>query len=537
MDLILTNGRLLTMTGEEGWATALAISSGRIAAVGSDEEIAPLAGRGRRRIDLRGKAVLPGFHDCHCHMLAVGVALSQIDLSPERAGTIPALLQLLRDEAPKGCGWICGRGYDQNRLAALRHPARSDLDSVSVDRPVVATHASGHALVANSHALRLAGIGRDTPDPAGGTIERDPRSQEPTGLLLENAMALVHNAMPPVSRAEQVTALGLASRRMASVGITSASEAWTTPDDLPAFFDAAEKGKLSIRCHPFLLAHRLKNGDRFLTPADFSDRQNEKVTLGIAKIFADGAIGTRTAYLRLPYADYPDRCGTPIWERRELGRLIQGAHDAGWQVAAHAIGDAAIDLCLDAFQKAMFHSPALVARHRIEHAMLLWDEQIGRMATQGIVPVFQPEFIARFGDVYMEALGERRAVRIMPLRSIVQAGGRPLALSSDQPVVPGNPLDGVRAAVERKTPAGRTLGVGERLTPYEALSGYTSGAAFAARCEGERGRLAEGLLADLVILSEDPTTVPIEEWSERIRVELTAVAGKPVFGSWAKIAG
>lgn len=537
MDIVLTNGRLLTMGSEEGLATALAISGGRIAAVGTDPQIRPLGGAGCRRIDLRGRTVLPGFHDCHCHMLGVGTVLSQINLSPAVAADIPTLEARLREQAPQGDSWILGSGYDQNRMAEGRHPNRFDLDRVSEVRPVAITHTSGHAIAVNSAALKLAGIDRSTADPKGGTIERDRHTDEATGVLFENAMALIYQAQPAATARQQAASLGLASAHMAAMGITSASEASAELSDLPAFFDAAEEGALAIRCHPFVMAHQLRNGSEFLTPADVSERSHPNVFLGIAKIFTDGALTTRTAYLREPYIDKLESCGTAIWERKELTRLVQAAHDAGWQVAAHAIGDAAIDLCLDAFQKAVFNSPGLTARHRIEHAMLMWDDQIGRLASQGIVAVFQPEFIAQLGDAYLAALGNRRANRLMPYRAVVQAGGHPLAFSSDMPVVPGKPLDGVRAAVERKAPSGKTIGVGERVTPYEALRAYTYGAAFAARCEKERGRLAEGMLADLVVLSEDPTQISPDEWGERVQVELTAVAGEPMFGSWERLAG
>jgi predicted amidohydrolase YtcJ len=524
------------MDADEGWATALAISKGRIVAVGTDGEIVPLANKGCRIINLNGRVVLPGFNDCHCHLLGMGLVLSQVDIAPDRASDIPSLLNLFRNHGASGDKWIQGRGYDQNRMAERRHPTRQELDTANSDRPIVATHASGHAMAVNSAALHLASIVKNTPDPPGGTIERDPQTGEPTGLLLENAMGLIHKALPKKSQADLVGALGLASRHLAAMGITTASEASAYPEDLPAFFKAAKSGALTIRCHPFLLAHKLRDGARFPTPDEVCQTCHPNVHVGTAKIYTDGALSTRTAYLREPFIDNLQNCGTPIWSREELGSLVQGAHDAGWQIAAHAIGDAAIDLCLRAYQEALFRSPGLPMRHRIEHAMLLWEDQIGRMASLGLVPVFQPQFIAHFGDAYIAALGEERADRLMPYRSVIQSAGQLLAFSSDLPVVPGKPLDGVRAAVERKTPHGRTLGTTERVTPYEALRAYTYGGAFAARCEKERGRLGEGQLADFVILSDDPTGILPEEWNDRVKVELTAVGGEPVFGEWDAVA-
>src|SRR5579883_2389675 len=280
MDLILTNGHLLTMDADEGWATALAITDGRIAAVGTDDEIAPMAKAGSRKVDLGGRVVLPGFADCHCHLLGLGLVLSQIDLAPSRAPEIPSLLRLVRENAPPGDGWIRGRGYDQNRLAEKRHPNRIDLDPVTADRPIALTHASGHAMAVNSVALRLAGVDRNTSDPAGGMIERDPKTGEPTGVLFENAMGLIHRAVPKESSAQLVAAIGLASRHVAAMGITSAAEASVQPEDLPAFFQAAEEGGLSIRCQPFLLAHRLSDAGRFPTPFDISRKDHPNVPIG-----------------------------------------------------------------------------------------------------------------------------------------------------------------------------------------------------------------------------------------------------------------
>ncbi len=257
--------------------------------------------------------------------------------------------------------------------------------------------------------------------------------------------------------------------------------------------------------------------------------ETDFVRIGPAKVFTDGALTTRTAFLRAPFSDSADNLGTAVWTPEELEFMVAKAHAAGWQIAAHAIGDAAIDLCLDAYGKAQAKHPRLDARHRIEHAMLLWPDQIGRMARLGVLPVYQPEFIARFGDSYRAGLGEARAHRLMPYAETANAG-LPLIFGSDLPVVPGAPLDGLAAACLRRTPSGDVLGPNQCVSALDALHAYTSGAAYSVFAEEDRGRIAPGHRADFVVLDGDPMTLPPDEWADDLRVRVTILGGNVVYG-------
>lgn len=515
-------------------ASCVAVAQGRIAAVGRAEDVLPQAGPQTRVVSLGGAALLPGFHDAHCHVLGFGLSLAQVSLAD--VATVPDLVRLLqaRAEGPGiGAEWLRGRGYSQNALAERRHPTRKDLDAVAGGKPfVLITHASGHAVSVNSRVLRLAGITRETPDPPGGTIVRD-ESGEPTGTLLETAVDLAYGVAPEPTQAEKVAALGNAGRALNAMGITSAVDAtrgvsaWDSAVDIAVYQEAAASGALSVRCSLMMTLAYLSSRDTVPVPGELATETNW-VRIGPAKIFTDGALTTRTAFLRSPFT-HSNSLGTAVWTAEELDHKIARVHAAGWQIAAHAIGDAAIDLCLDAYGKALARAPRADARHRIEHAMLLWPDQVDRMARLGILPVYQPEFIRRFGDAYAAGLGDSRAARLMPYAE-TQAAGLPLVFSSDLPVIPGRPLDGVLSAALRRSPSGRTWGAGHRVSVTDALRAYTAGAAYSVFLENDRGRIAPGQRADFAILNGDPLTLPPDEWAQGLSVRATVVGGNVVYG-------
>jgi predicted amidohydrolase YtcJ len=507
-------------------ADTVAVSAGRIAAVGRAEDILPLARLNTRMIALHGQTLLPGFHDAHCHVLGFGLTLAAVTLTD--APTLAELiyrLQVRADTQNAGLeDWVRGRGYSHNRLAEGRHPTRYDLDKISGGRPyVLLIHASGHAAAVNSRVLALAQITRDTPDPPGGTIVRDAEG-EPTGVLLESAISLAYDAAPEPSQSEKVVALGRASAALNALGITSAIDATygpTTRDsiaEIPAFHSAAQSGVLTVRCTLMMLLSQLAALDTVPGPRSLTT-ETDMVRLGPAKVFTDGAVSTRTALLRSPFAA-SGSLGTAVWPADELNSMVLKAHRAGWQIAAHAIGDAAIDLCLDAYGKAQAKHPRPNARHRIEHAMLLWPDQIGRMARLGVLPVYQPEFLLRSGDAYTSALGEVRAHRLMPYAE-TQAAGLPLVFSSDIPVVPGSPLDGIQSAMTRRTPSGEVLGSWQCVSALDALRAYTENAAYSAFLETDRGQITPGHRADFVVL---------DGWPDSPTVQATIVSGKIVYG-------
>lgn len=527
-DYLLTS-TIYTMDDRQPVAQAMVWQDERILAVGTVEDLSaryPTA----KRIDGRGLYVVPGFNDCHCHILAYGLDLSAANLSPEHAPDVPTLVEQLRrwaDEHPESA-WIVGSFYDQNRMAERRHPNRYDLDKVSAEKPVFIEHVSKHGGVANSAAIRLAGITRETPDPPGGTIVRDEQG-EPTGVLLESAVDLVAKHQPPLTHVQRVKAIHLAAQAMAEKGITAAADASTGWSDLQgeveAFAQAVNEGA-PLRMTLMLLASALRSDGRWLSPQDVRTG-SDGVRVGIAKLFADGALTTRTAALKEPFVD-TGTTGMLMHSEEELENYIVGAHKAGWQIATHAIGDRATETVLRLYRKAIETQPRTDARHRIEHCMLLDDDLMAQMRALGAVAVLQPEFIVKLGDAYRYGLGEERAKRLNRVNALLDAGV-PVAFSSDCPVVPGAPLDGVRSAMERRTPLGFVLGESERVPAMTAIRLYTMGAAYAVRDEVNTGSLTPGKRADFVVLSRVSASTSVEEW-EDMRVTATVFGGRVVAG-------
>ena len=534
--LIYKNGLILTMDEAAPRAEAIAVGSdGRILAVGSESQVGSLAGRETRTIDLRGRTLMPGFFDCHLHILWLGINLGHVDLSSPPVTEIEDIVRLLRARLASNPELACVQGnrYDQNRLPGALHPTRRDLDRVSTEVPVRIVHTSGHAAVVNSRALTMLGITRDSPDPVGGEIERGPDG-EPTGVLLETASWNdLDRILPELSPSESVAALGRANRYLLERGITSATDANTPPTELDTFRRAIAGDVLQTRTNLMIgwaeVVARAGEG-AIPTPQEYAFEGIDwhRLNVGQAKLFSDGAITTRTCWLNAPFRNMPDNFGIPIHPEEELRELVRLAHNAGWQIATHAIGDRAIDVVLSAYADAQREHTRPKPGHRIEHCMLLDSGLIARLRRQNVWSVGQPEFLSRLGDAYVLALDEERANRLSPYDSLDRQGVAQ-AFSSDCPVVPGAPLDGIRAAMQRKTPSGRVLNSAECLSAEAALYAYTSAPAFASRADRDRGTLETGKLADFVLLTADPTTVPAEEW-EQVKVAATIIGGECRFG-------
>ncbi|MEN3002718.1 MAG: amidohydrolase [Armatimonadota bacterium] len=498
-------------------AEAMVVQAGRVVAVGSREEL-----RARypdaKRVQLDGGAIVPAFNDCHCHVLALGIDLGKADL--RGCTSIPEIQQRLREWAAQNpdAPWILGRAYDQNLLPEGRHLTRHDLDAVSRERPIFLNHVSKHGAAVNSRALEIAGITRETPDPPDGAILRDERG-EPTGILLESAATLVSRHIPKPTGAELVEAVHRATRDMAQRGILAASDASTgwlnLEEEVAAYTRALEQGApvrltlmplYSVAERAGWLAQPESAGEATgISPQPPSPHPD--LRWGAIKLFADGAFTTRTAAVREPYAD-TGTTGTLMYEPEELMERILMVHRAGWQCAVHAIGDRAIELVLQGYRRALEQFPHPDHRHRIEHAMLMADDLIAEMQVLGVVAVPQPEFLWWLTTAYLKGLGER-AHALMPFRSWVQRGIA-VAFSSDQPVVPGDPLLGWRAAVTRTSRDGTCLQPDEGLDPLTALRLFTLGGAYATR-DPELGALAPGMQARWILLSHPPEEIAVAE--------------------------
>lgn len=504
---LFRNGHILTLDPALPTAQALATRDERIVAVGTDDNLAGLAGPETEVIDLEGQTVIPGFHDAHCHILLFGMGLLQVDL--RAASGVPVIVAAVGErtaKTPPG-EWVRGWGYNENKLAEGRHPTRADLDPVSPGHPVYLNHISGHMCVVNSRALALAGVTRDTSDPEGGTIVRDAQG-EPTGLFLETAQELIKAVLPPYTLEETKVGLAAAGRHMAGEGITSAQDAWAgwiAPQEFRAYQEAVAEGLLPQRVWLMVDVEKLTIWDsRF----DFAfglhtGFGSDRLRLGAIKLFLDGSLIGRTAALSAPYANAPGTRGMLVKSEETILAQVRAAHEGGWQVAMHAIGDRAIEVGLDAIEQVMGPDAARF-RPRLEHCGILRPDLIERIRRLGVVVVTQPRFIYELGDGFRAALGEERLRLTYPFASLRDL---PVAFSSDRPVVEGAPLLGIQAAVAERTSSGAGYVPEEAITVEEALRRYTVGGAYSAFEENYKGTLSAGKLADLVVLSDNLLTV------------------------------
>lgn len=539
-DLILTGANLLTMNPGQPSATALAIVGGVIVAVGEDAAIESLAGPHTRRLKLAGETVIPGINDAHVHLWKVGMLLSQVNARPAQAPTLPALVQNFAARAqitPPGA-WIEGRGYDETRLPERRHPTRYDLDQASTIHPIVLGRTCGHIIVANSRALELAGINRNTPDPVGGELDRDAQG-EPTGVLRETAMSLVRAIQPPVTEAELEAAILGAGRLCPAMGITSIGDPGVDERIVSVYraLDAAER--LPIRCDVMAMTID-PAGHRATPPKPWRGRFAKVDT---CKIFSDGGLSGGTAALSIPYKGRHD-CGLPRFPVAQLTEEISRVHQAGVTVAVHSIGDSAIGQVLDAFElcraregakseKIFQHSDDIstASRHprlRIEHFGLPNAAHMEKARSLDVMVATQPSFLYDIGDSILHFLPDALVPQCYPFKAMLEAG-LTVSFSSDGPVIADiNPMLGLQSAVLRRTRTGRAIALEQSIGVAQALWCFTMGSARVSGMGDTLGCLAPGYQADLAILSANPLTVPVEKLLE-IRVLQTLVAGQVAF--------
>ncbi|MER6991687.1 amidohydrolase [Saccharopolyspora hirsuta] len=533
LDVLFTNGDITTLDPDRPTARRMGVLGGVL--VGLDDDLDGCTADDV--VDLGGAPVVPGFHDAHHHLSMRGQRLTQLDLRPSAVTSMDALRAAVREHArrlPEGA-WVRGHGYDQNRLGGA-HPTRQELDALTGGRPVWLAHNSAHMGVVNTAAIRLMGFAdpRDLPDVPGGTVERD-ATGAPTGLLTEQAQALVYELLRPQPVEDFVRAIELGSQVALAEGLTSITEPGIAgrltgngPADLHAFLIARERGVLGVRATvmPEMAAlHDIDAEPGFgLDLGLRTGLGDDTLRIGAVKLFSDGSLIGRTASMCCDYADAAGNRGFTQDDPDRLREQVLRAHRAGWQIAAHAIGDAAVQLVLDAYARAQRQLPRADARHRIEHCGVTSDAQIAEIARLGVVPVPQARFVDELGDGIIAALGAERAKLAYRQLSFLRAGVE-VPGSSDCPVVDGAPLLGIHALVNRETAAGQVLNADERLTPLQALRAYTSGSAYADHQEHRKGRLARGMLADFTVLSDDLTRVDRRAIKD-VEVTATVVGGE-----------
>ncbi len=524
-ELILLNGNIYTGDSSRPRVEAVAIGRGRIFAIGTSKEIRAYQGPKTRVMDLHGGFAMPGFNDAHSHLGSAGQGKLTIDL--EGAASIAEFQQRIRARlAEYGPGeWISGRGWDHTLWPEKRFPNRQDLDAVSSDHPMLFGRVDGHVAVANSLALKLAGVSRDTGDPAGGSIERD-ASGEPTGMLKEGAaIELVRSRMPPISPEQRRRGIELVLEGAARFGVTSLQDnsVW---EDFLVYEQLRNEGKLTARITEWLpFTAPLAQLEEMRRRGGTTDLM---LRTGALKAVTDGALGARTAALLAPYSDMPSTSGILIIEPERLKQMVIERDMAGFQIALHAIGDRANRSALDAFAAARATNGARDARHRIEHAQVITLEDIPRFAQLGVIASMQPCHETTDMRWAEARLGPERARGAYAWNSLRKHSAR-LAFGTDYPVEPINPMIGLYACVTRARPEGGPAWLPqERISIDECIAGYTQGSAFAEFAEKEKGRIAPGFLADIILLSADPTKVAPADIL-RIKILGTFVGGRQVY--------
>jgi predicted amidohydrolase YtcJ len=529
-DFIFRNGSILTIdaatAGAEAVAVAVAVQGNRITRVGTLDEVVTETGPETKTIDLGGRALLPGLNDNHNHPIYFGQGLSQIDASPGAAPSLAAVQDAFRAQAAEQPnGWLVARGYDDSRLDIHRHPTRYELDEATGDRPAYLVRTCGHLAVANSAALKLAGITANTDDPVGGQIDRDEHG-EPIGLLRETAMKLVSEQIAAPTTDDMKDYLRAAGKRFNEYGITSVGEAAISNSrQFSAYQELARNGELPMRTFTMLLIDdTLDDLEHLGVQTGFGDAW---FRIGPAKVFQDGSGGGRTAAMTTEYRNDPGNKGITIYDQDGLNERFTRANAAGFQMAAHAIGDLAISMILTAYETALAAYPRPDARPRIEHCGMCTQEHLDRMKAIGALAIPQPSFIYYLGDSYVENFTEEQLAMSYPGRSWFDQGIVAVG-SSDVPVVSCDPFVNLRSAVTRLTQDGQYMGRNQGVTIDEALRMFTINGAYASFEESIKGSITEGKLADLTVLSADPRSVEPEQL-HTLQADLTMIDGKVVF--------
>ena len=525
-ELIVINAKVWIGTTAARPAEAVAVRDGRIVHIGTTREVQRFAGPLTRTIDAHGRLLVPGFIDDHTHFIGAGFALASVDLRPAR--TPAEFAALLRDHArklPSG-RWITEGNWDHEAWPDAPLPRREWIDSVTPNNPVAVSRLDGHMLVANSVALKIAGITKDTPDPSGGTIVRDARTGEPTGVLKDEAMGLVWRHTRAPSVAERDEALQTAQTHALARGVTMVNDMGSWPD-LMAFKRARANGSLKIRVYEFVPIDTWSRLRDYVAREGTGDAQ---LKWGGLKGFVDGSLGSTTAWFYEPYNDAPNTSGLMVTDTAKLREWITSADKAKLQVVVHAIGERANDWLLDVYEASAAQNGPRDRRFRIEHAQHLTRKAIGRFAQLGVLPSMQPYHAIDDGRWAEKRIGPERIKTTYAFRSLLDSKAR-LMFGSDWSVAPIDPLFGIYAAVTRRTlddanPNGWVPQ--EKITVTEALRAYTQTNAYGAFMENEVGVLEAGKRADMVLLSEDILVIDANRIRD-VKVDFTIIDGKVAY--------
>ena len=528
-DLVITNAKIYSPGNNHD---SLAIKSNRILAVGSETDIKTLVGPQTTQLNAKGCSVTPGFHDSHVHFLSGSIGLTQVDLADadsvgELEKRILAFIQRSPNEACiVGRGWVYGT-FDGGL------PSKAILDRIVPDKPAVMKCYDGHTLWVNTRALQAANITRDTPDPEGGIIVRDPVTMEPTGVLKEAAQTLMDNVIPKPTRSDKLSALRKGMAEAHRFGITSVFDAGVDREELELYESLRADGELNLR-FTFALTSRRNMSESDANQLTSLRREFPRLDIPAVKLFVDGVIESHTAVMLADYANKTSR-GLPETSQEDLNRIIELLDRRGWQIVVHAIGDGGIRMTLDAIERAQQLNPvpSTPRRHRLEHIESISQADIGRFGPLGVIASMQPYHAnpnSNIFGVWAANLGSDRASRAWVWKSIQDAGGV-IAFGSDWPVVSLDPRLGMHTALTRQTLQGKPdegFLSSQRLPLAPVLNAYTYGSAFAENEEGQKGALVAGSLADVVIWDRDLFSLPVDQ-VHTANVRMTILDGRVVF--------
>ncbi len=530
-DLIIVNAAVHTMDASRPMAEAVAVIGEKIVAVGSSDEIRGSAGPRTRVIDAKQRLVLPGFNDSHVHFLMGGYSLSNVDLRDAKSPQeMAARLRDYAKKLPKG-SWILGGDWDHERWPNAPLPTRQMIDAATPDNPVFVNRLDGHMALANSLALKLAKVTKETKDPPGGVVVKDEQTGEPTGILKDAAEDLVDRVVPEKSFEEKLKAARAASQHAAEMGVTSVTD-MSAGDDVGVYQYLLDRGELKNRIYAI---RSIVSWEAFAKVGVRAAFGSDMLRIGGLKGFADGSLGSTTAFFFDPYNDAPKTRGLLFDQMLPEGIMLERVKRAdkiGLQVMIHAIGDEANLRILDIYKQTAEANGPRDRRFRIEHAQHLRESEISRFGQQKVVASMQPYHAADDGRWCEKRIGPKRAKGTYAFRSLLDSGAV-LAFGSDWTVAPLNPLTGIKAAVSRQTLDGKHPDgwiPEQKLTVDETVRAYTFGSAYAEFAENVKGAITPGKLADIVMLDRDIYKFPPAE-IDQAKVVLTLMNGRVVYES------
>jgi predicted amidohydrolase YtcJ len=532
IDKLFLNGRIETLDPYHSTFQAVGVSGEVISALGDESTLMDSAVPDVEIVDLEGGALFPGLIDSHTHLMIYAYLMDGLDLAPPRIGRMADIVFSVKQEAGRRQPgeWIRGSRFVDYSLVEKRFPTRFDLDPVSPHNPVILYHTSFHACVLNSCAMEMLGFDAQTPEPAGGRIERDPLSGEPNGVLHDAAMdaiAFNHLFVPDLEsmqQADRITMCSQAMQKYAESGIVAVTDAQVMPVGLGIYQDTLAAGKASVRVCAMPDLHFSQGLIQSGLKSGFG---NDMLKIGAVKIFADGGMSNRMAAVKEPYQCDPFGHGLMVTPQEDLVEAVQHLHGHGFQIAVHCQGDAALQALLGAYETVLGPVSQNPLRHRIEHAGCLYPELLKRAAAMNIGVSSQPVFFSFLGDGFVDAFGEPAVHGLYPFKSMLRAGIH-LGGSSDSPVSRHAPRLGLAGAVLRTSPSGRVIGPDERLTMDEALHMFTSGSAWLSFEEDIAGTLAIGKRADFTVFAQNPLKMTVEDLPD-LAVKMTVLGGECTF--------